>query len=432
MRRIAGVLLFGCMFGINHAQLHFTSLSELLQYADKTGLVSRQSKIQQAISRKDEAINKSTLLPKVNVFGTSEYDPLIPVLVVPASLVGGPAGKFEKVRLGLPWVFSGGVELTLPILNFEKWEQLKRYRLQSLQTDCNTRTNLETLHIQLTQAYYQTLLARELLALNKTDLEVVNELMRVMENRKNNGVLDPPDYNRSKNLWLDIQSNEIEYGKNYRQSLIELKQLLILPDTTNLRLDDSLPTVTSTWQSTPEQISITGRPAWKEAEIKVAVAEEQFRESQRSGLPVISLDGKFTHELQAQPGQSINYDFSSIGLRLDFPLFQGGYYRNGLQKASLQLQLAKTSQEQTAADLNRQQSEWWNSFEAAVNKCSIQQQKLDLETENLRIARIDMKEGVMEFDQFNVIFREYNQARMDYIQNINDGIVYQLLLTQKW
>jgi outer membrane protein TolC len=407
MKRLAGVLLFGGMIVITHAQIHFTSLQEVLQYADKNSLVTRQSKLQQAISRKDGAINKSALLPRVNVFGSSEYDPLIPVLVVPASIIGGgPPGKFEQVRLGLPWVFTGGVELTLPVLNFEKWAQLKRYRLQSLQTDWDTRTNQESLHIQLAQAYYQALLTRELLALNKTDLQVTDKLLRVMESRKNNAVLEPADYNRSRNLWLDMRSNEIEYNKNYRQSLIVIRQLLVLPDSTDLWLEDSLSTLTNTWQSPPDQAGITGRPAWRESEIKVAVAEQQVEESRRAGLPVISLDGKYTHELQAQPGQSINYDVSSIGLRLDFPLFQGSYYRNGLQKAALQLDLARASQDQTVADLSRQQSEWWNNYQAALKKWTFLHEKLDLETDNLRIATLDIKEGVMEFDEFNNIFRE--------------------------
>jgi outer membrane protein len=431
MQRIVVVLFFLILTGHAHAQLHFTSLEHIFEWADKNSLVTRQARVENGVSQKDISINKSSLLPKVNVFGTAEYDPLIPVLVVPSSIVGGPPGKYEQVRLGLPWVYSSGVELTLPVINFEKWEEVKRYRLLSLQTDWNNRANMESLRIQLTQAYYQALLTRELLELNRTDLEVTDELVRVMESRKNNGLLDPSEYNRSKNLWLDMQTNKIEYQKNLTQSMIIIKQLLTLPDTAELFLDDSLPSITREWQSNLEQTPLMSRPGWREAEVKVAVAAQQLKESQRSALPVISLDGKFTHEWQVQPGQEISYDFSSIGLRLDFPLFQGNFYRNSRQKAALQLELVQASQEQTTADLSRQQSEWLNNYQAAAKKWNFLQQKMELEADNLRIARIDINEGVMEFDEFNTIFREYNQTKMDYLQNINDGIVYQLLLTQK-
>ena len=52
--------------------------------------------------------------------------------------------------------------------------------------------------------------------------------------------------------------------------------------------------------------------------------------------------------------------------------------------------------------------------------------------DNLRIARLNTKEGVMEFDEFNNIFLEYNRARMEYLQNLADGILYHLLSTQKF
>ncbi len=410
------------------AQVRFSNLQEALNYADKTGTVGRRSMLQEQISRKDEAINKSDLLPKLNLFGTSEYDPLIPVLVVPASVVGGAPGKYQKVQLGLPWTFSAGAELSFPVINFEKWEQLKRYKLQSLQTVWTSKVNQESLHIQLTQTYYQVLITRELVALNLLDLQITEELMHVMDSRKSNGVLDPADYNRSKNLWLDTRSTGIDYRKNYEQSLIDFRELLVLPDSTELELTDSIGSVAAAWTVVPEKRSISQRPAWQEAAVQVAVAELQRKEANRAGLPVISLDSKFTHELQMEPGQHIAYDFSSIGLRLDFPIFRGNYYRLNKQKAELQGELAKTSQEQTAADLRQQEAGWWNNYLAAVKKQDVLKQKLEVEEDNLRIARLELREGVMEFDEFNNIFKEYNKARMDYLQNIDDGIVYQMLL----
>jgi hypothetical protein len=55
-----------------------------------------------------------------------------------------------------------------------------------------------------------------------------------------------------------------------------------------------------------------------------------------------------------------------------------------------------------------------------------------LTEDNLRIARINLQEGIMEFETFNTIFHEYVETRMSYLQNLSDGILYKLLLTQKW
>jgi len=423
--------LLGCA-GAASAQLRFASLQEILQYADKNSLVSRQSALQVSISQKDEAINKSGLLPKINLFGTADYYPIISSQVIPAVVFGGPADKYTKVQFGLPYSFSSGVELSIPALNLEKWEQLKRFRLQSLQTDWSTKTNKEALQIQLTQYYYQALLAAELVKLNQSNQQITYELLTLLDKRKSNGVLNPADYNRSKNLQLDMQAAGVEYEKNYTQALIVLHQLLNVPDSLPLLLTDSL--AITQWQAAPQAAPLSGRPAWKQAEAAVAVAEQQRKESQKAALPKIALNARYTYQWQLKPSasQQVNFDYSSIGLRLDFPLFQGGFYNTSRQKSEQQWQLAKLNRQQTANELTRQQSEWWNGYNAALKKDALLQEKMAVAADNLRIAQLNMKEGVMEFEEFNNIFQEYNKAKMDFLQNSSDGIIYQLLLIQKW
>jgi len=431
MRAFTGLLLFLLFTSPILAQLNFSGIDEVLQYADRNSLQTKQAALQQSISKKDEAINKSGLLPRLNLFGTADYYPIITTQLIPESVFGGSADKFRQVQFGLPLSFAAGAELSIPVINFERWEQLKRFKLQSQQTDWNSKANLESLHIQVTQWYYQSLLTAQLVQLNKENQQVINELLRILEDRKTNGILNPADFNRSKNLQLDMQTAGVEYEKNYRQSMIVLKQLLNLPDSVVLQFKDSVSG--KKILQLPGENEISNRPSWKEAAAKLAVAQQQLKESQKAALPKIALNGKYTYQWQMKPsaGEHVNYDFSSIGLRLDFPLFQGSFYKATRQKSVLQLDLAKTMQQQTVNDLTRQQSDWRNSYRAALEKQNLLQQKLAVATENLRIAQLNIKEGVMEFDEFNNIFQEYNKARLDNLQNLSDGIVYQLLLNIK-
>jgi outer membrane protein len=431
MKRVAGILILVFFAGSIIAQVRFSNLDEVLSYADKNSLVGQQASLQQNISKKEEAINKSGLLPKLNVFGTADYYPIITSQVIPQAFFGGSADKYTKVQFGLPYSFSSGVELSVPVINFERWEQLKRFKLQTQQSGLNANVNIEALHIQLTQWYYQSLFTKELVTLNQNNQETTNQLLKILEQRKNNGVLNPADFNRSKNLQLDMQSLGIEYEKNYAQSMIVLHQLLNLPDSIAITIADSLPGNPSL--SSPVGSAVSNRPAWKEASIKIAIAEQQLKETQKAALPKLSLNAKYTYQWQMKPAtsQHVNFDYSSIGLRLDFPLFQGNFYNASRKKNEWQLALAKTIQQQTVNDLTRQQAEWWNGYHAAQKKQLLLQQKVAVAEDNLRIARLNVKEGVMEFDEFNNIFQEYNKAKLDYLQNLNDGIVYQLLLNLK-
>ncbi len=431
MRQVAFIMILAFLTRTALGQEHFSSLDDIIRYADKNSLVIQQSLLQQGISKKDEAINKSGLLPRLNVFGTADYYPIITSQIIPEAIFGGRANKYTKVQFGLPYSFSSGVELSVPVINFEKWEQLKRYKLQSQQTALNTSVNIESVHIQLTQWYYQALFTKELVTLNQSNQAVTDQLLIILEQRKNNGVLNPSDYNRSKNLQLDMETIGVEYEKNYSQALTVLHQLLNIPDSVEIVIADSLQA--KQWLPEPPGTAISNRPAWKEAALKIAVAEQQLNEIQKAALPKIALNAKYTYQWQMKPSsnQHLNFDYSNVGLRLDFPLFQGNYYKVSRQKTELQLKLAKAMQQQTSNDLTRQQTEWWNGYHAAQKKQLLLQQKLVLAEDNLRIARLNVKEGVMEFDEFNNIFQEYNKAKLDYLQNLNDGIIYQLLLNIK-
>jgi outer membrane protein len=129
---------------------------------------------------------------------------------------------------------------------------------------------------------------------------------------------------------------------------------------------------------------------------------------------------------------NVEFNTANVGVRLDVPLFQGNYYRSLQHKSKLQLESAKLEQERTRATLTQQQQDWYAQYKAAYSKHTLLENKVATASDNLRIAKLNIQEGVMEFDEFNNIFQEYNRARMEYLQNLADGILYHLLSTQNF
>jgi outer membrane protein TolC len=410
------------------SQVHVSSLNDMLRYADKHSTVARQGNIQRAVSDQDLGIVRAGLLPKLNAFGTAEYSPIMAAQVIPESIFGGQDGKFRKVQFGMPFNFSSGVELTIPLINLEKWAQLEKAKLQSIETSWSSRSKLENLHIQLTQWYYQALVAKEMMRLNMENIQVVNELMRILEERKKIGVLDPADYNRSRNLQLNVETAQEDYNKVYDQSMIMLRSLLNIPATVRFEIKDSI-TVFEWPVNQNNSLKIAHRPAWKEALAKTEVAKQSLLESKKAALPKLSLSSRYLYNWQMNNVQTIHFDVNTIGLRMDYTLFNGNYHRRQQRKSDLVLQSAYMQQQQTESSLVQQQQEWWTNYNSAFTKRKILQAKVDAATDNLRIARLNIKEGVMEFDAFSNIFSEFIRAHVEMLQNLSDGIVYHLLLT---
>jgi outer membrane protein TolC len=189
------------------------------------------------------------------------------------------------------------------------------------------------------------------------------------------------------------------------------------------------------WPGVQTPADAANRAAWQEAGMRVRVAELALSESRRGGLPRLGLNGRYAYNMQThlEDGKSsVEFDVASVNLRLDVPLFQGNYYRAMQTKNKLQLEAARYDEERTRATLTQQQNDWAAQYAAAHRRNEVLKEKLANATENLRIAKLSMNEGAMEFDEFNNIFAEYNRARIEYIQNLADGILYHLLSTQKF
>ncbi len=414
------------------AQIKVGSLTSLIEYADKHAPLALQVNVSPKMSKQDVNMQASGLYPKVNVFGTGDYYPIIATQVIPAEVLGGQPGTYLKAQFGLPFVFAAGAELTMPVVNMGKWAQLSKAKSVYTQSQWSSKAALESFHIQLMQAYYQTLATKDVLSLNNENAETTAELTRIMADRYQNGVVNPADFNRTKNLDLDVKNAGYNYDKQLQQSYNNLGAMLNLKDD-SLLLSESL--MDFKWPMLQQLGDATTRPGWKEAEAKLKTAEFALRESRTGGLPRMSLTSRYVYNMQSKfetSGSNVEFNTASVGIRVDFPVFQGLYYRSSINKSKLQLESARLEQARVQATLTQQQRDWFVLYQAAFNKHNSLQEKVQNASENLRIAKLNIKEGVMEFDEFNNIFTEYNRARMENLQNLADSILYYLLSTQNF
>jgi outer membrane protein TolC len=317
------------------------------------------------------------------------------------------------------------------VVDLEKWAQLQRSRAQYTQSEWSSKAMIEQLHLQLMQSYYQLLVMREVALLNDENIVTVNELARIMDERKEAGILEPSDHNRSINLKLNTETSAVDYQTRVQQSTNSLKALVNIPGDLEIaeRLTDF------DWPSPQQAAAISGRPGWQEVASKVRVAELALNESKKGGLPKLNLNSRYAYNMQSKfesGAKNVEFQTATIGLRVDMPVFRGNYYRSLQKKNQLQLLSALLEKERTEAILQQQQADWFNQYRSAYLKHSVSEQKVKTTSDNLRIARLNVKEGVMEFDEFNNIFMEYNRAKMEHLQNLADGVLYYLLSTQKF
>src|SRR5918993_3785668 len=221
-------------------QLKFNNLNEVLTYADNNNISIKQGALDVRSLDANTKIAKAAFKPTINGVGNAGYDPIIPSQVVPDKLFGGTEGKFTKVQFGLPFNVSAGIEASLPIINFEKWEAIRSSHLETDKVRWSLEAVKENLHQQVTIHYYQALACRDLLQVNEENELVLKQLITVMEQRYEKGIVNPVDLNRSKSLLLDNQLLQVEYSGQLNVAMNALYDLLNVPAGQPLILADSL------------------------------------------------------------------------------------------------------------------------------------------------------------------------------------------------
>jgi outer membrane protein len=409
------------------AQIQFKSLEEILAYADKKSLTAKAAHLTEQVAAKDEQLHRSTLLPRLELSAAADYNLIIPSMVVPDKLLGGTEGKYSTVQFGLPFSFTPTLEFSLPILNPEKWEEVKKYALEKERARHNTGIQLEFLHIQLAQAYLDALAAKELLVLSAESKTTVEQLLSVLEQRKKEGVLQPVDYNRAKLLQADIDNTAVNWRLLLARSIDALRQLLNIRTTDSIALVEKL---TINWKL-EALTEVSQRPAFLAAKTSLKIAEQSLLQSKKAAMPKLSMHARYAYQWQVLKGQTVHFDMSTVGLKFSAPLFAGSFYKTTQKKAAILTEAAKVQEQQSLAQLKKEQADWKSHFTAAANKQKSMQQKIAVTADNLRIAHLSMKEGVIEFDDFHAVFQEWLRARMEHLQVVNEGLFYQFLLTQK-
>lgn len=426
-------IFFGCLLGFGghsaFSQTQLSSLKQTLDLAKQNNLSLQSAQIGENMAKVDQLLSVSQVMPRLSAGGSFDYYTKLPVQVVPNKLFGGGEG-YSKIAFGLPYVALGSLDYTLPILQADKWVALKTSALKRKQAENNAELVWENVKINLIKVWYQSEMVQQLLELNLENKKVAAELKAAAEAKFKNDVSNPAEYNRSAGLVLGVEEALVANRYALKNNYEALKLLLNIPIT------DSVVQVKPNGQTAALQLgealgTDSDRPLLKAKTMAYEVSKSQYLEKQMLRLPKLSVGGRYVYQAQDSKffsSSTVSFDYSTIGVKLEFPIFQGGGIHMAGQMAKWQMKSAELDKEIAYDQLQKEQRDWTNEVKQALEKEQLLKQKMDLASENLRIALIRYKEGLMGIDEYFNIFYENSAAKINYWQNHYNGQIYSSLL----
>lgn len=299
--------------------------------------------------------NRAKLLPQINAIAnmSDNFEP--PVSVTDGSAYGNP----YNVTHTLQYNASAGLQLQMPLYNQTVYTSVALARLMDEANTLSYEKAREDLILQICKLYYLGQNTAEQIELIKGNLARMEELKDITVAFYDNGMAMEVDVKR---VNINLENLRVQYDNAksmLTQQLNMLKYVIDYPADNEIAL-----TPINTENFVPAELTglSDDQIALQLLRAKTDITEQQRRMIRQGYLPTLSLTGswmysaytdRFSNWFHSGPSNKW-YNSYGLGISLRIPIFDGMDKRYKLKKATLDVDNAKLSYENTLKNLQTQ------------------------------------------------------------------------------
>jgi outer membrane protein len=394
------------------------SLSEAIELALKNNQDISIAEYQVARSGYSVSEAKGNYLPKVTVNGTYTWNIDKQVIFLPEGL--GPGGATE---IGSNNNFSTYLDLSVPVYSKSNFAS-REYAQHNFQLQGEVLRGIrQVVVVNVKKSYLAYLAALSAVKVREKGLENSLENLRSTETKLIAGVATEFDKASAAVKVTVARNNLLEIQSQIIPTANTLKLLLGLPVEAELQLTDSLFLSEDEVFFSEDPNDLLHNSSLKQNELSVAAAKQQVSVLHSAYFPTLSAIGTYQYQSQENDFNLSQYDWvktSSLGLRLQVPLFNGTVTRNRVQQALMAEKIAETQKEYTSKN-NRAK------FQQLLSQLTYTKQRVLLQSENIAITERALalvkerysygKSTVLEVSNAEL---ECITARLGYLQAVVD------------
>lgn len=324
MRKIT--LCFQLLLWVNlvsNAQAVFTRLDSLTTYAQSRSTTLQSGNI--ALTRAKKARLGALLgIPDPTGQATFSYthNRQLPVSLFPGELLGGQAGTYQEVAIGVPYVSNWSQDVNIKLLNIAGFRQWRLSKINIDLNESNNQVTLQSFRENIATIYFNIVRLQAQQQTAKESQSAADSLYQIAQNRYESGLVKIQDVNDAKVNALQTEESARQIGYLIEQQYLSLKVLSDIPEDEEIQIAHSL-TNNIVEMASPviEQNSLEADI--KQLEMQYALVD--YRRQKAATMPTISL---FSSSMRQQNSTQIGLFRSDprwipsnyIGFRLVIPL----------------------------------------------------------------------------------------------------------------
>ncbi len=254
---------------------------------------------------------------------------------------GASSGSGGGIKMGLDNSFSVGFSASMPIIAPQLWKTLKLSDTQILQTVEQARTSRKSLVNQVKNAYYTLLLANDSRRVIRESYDMAKFTADIYEKQFSVGTASEYDVLRTQVAVKNVEPELLQADIAIKQAKLQLLVLMGIDASLQIEAADSLSRYQSSMYETALNINrdISDNPELRQLDIQTRLLNDVLSIQKASWYPTLALSANYnwTSMSNGSPFSNFRWNpYSSVGLTLSFPLFQGGQRWYAVKQAEIQ------------------------------------------------------------------------------------------------
>ncbi|MCU0443444.1 MAG: efflux RND transporter permease subunit [Microscillaceae bacterium] len=396
--------------------------AEALVKAQNPELKNAQKDVQKANFTIQEA--RGNYLPTLNFQGTYNRNLKPQVFFLPANTFDPTAdpNRFQSIAASAKNVYQGGLNFSLPLLQFENQPIMKTARLTRQSAELNLTAQQLQKVAEVRRAYYAALLAKAQSAFVLENLERQNQVLNELRNRLQLGFLSESDtlpaYIQVENLKPQILKAE----NAYKIAEAQLKLLLDLPAEQEITLTDELVLPTQVIDNQTIE-KITNRPDLQNLRLQSELYFQQIKIEKARLLPNLQFIAQYAWLTQAEDFKLGNYTWVNtqlIGLQLNVPIFNGFRGTKKIQQIQIQQQQAEIQYRYATRQADLEVETYSRNLREIGQQISLQAKVISVAERSYNLIKDRLMQGLAkqgELQDAELALRQAKSNRIELIYN---------------
>lgn len=378
-------------------------------------------KLKIAQSKSDLKASNFFKTPQISGNVNSQNNLKLSTTSIPGFIVGQP-GKNINVSFGKQYTNSMGISAVQSIMDWQHLFQSKIAFQNTQLLKAQEDQSIQNLKIQILQTYYAVITSLTAIKISKKDLQLSDSIVKIIEYKYDNGIIDESSLNQAKVNSNNIKQNIIQSTTLVRQSIAYLKNLLGLPAPTDLEF--ILPEQLVVFNKTPIK-EIGADKALQPLQQMAKIDSLQIKEAKTKYYPKINLVGykgydQFRDDLGIDFKKGTWNDYSYISLMATIPIYAGFLNRNKVQsmiykKEASEEQLKSATQQSILNDQNLLES-----YRSTLELIEITKNNFELLNKITNANLEKYVNGLISLDIYFKSFEDYLKSENIYLNMVSN------------